>query len=334
MNRRLLLVPLLVAGAVASVPAQQQRVIRIASLAPARSVWDNALQQMRSDWARATEGRVRGTVYPSGQQGDENTVLLKLQSGTIEAAAFTLNGLARIDPAFNVFSIPLFFQSYPELNHVLARLTPSLRERVEKRGYALLHWGHAGWVRFFSTKPVKTLDDLKALKMWTTAGDDEMIAIYQRHGYRPIGLPTTAILTGLTSGMIEAVPTTPTVMLFSQWYGRARYMLDVPVTPFIGATVISLRAWRAIDENDRAAILQAAKTVEARLEREIPKHDDESVQVMRRKGLIVTTTSGDGWSAEGQRFADAMKGLVPDDFYAAALRERDAFRRQGAAFTR
>lgn len=329
MNRRLLLASALMAAAIATLPAQQTRVVRIASLAPARSVWDNALQQMRSDWAKATEGRVRGTVYPSGQQGDENTVLLKLQSGTIEAAAFTLTGLARIDPAFNVFSIPLFFRSYAEMNHVVARLTPALSERVEKRGFVLLHWGHAGWIHFFSTKPVTSVSSLKALKMWTTAGEDQMIAIYQRHGYRPIGLPTTAILTGLTSGMIDAVPTTPTVMLFSQWYGRAPYMLDMPVTPFIGATVISARVWRALEEHDRVAILKAAKAVESRLEREIPKQDEESIQVMRKKGLTVTAASGDDWTVEGQRFADAMKELVPDDFYAAAVRERDAFRRQG-----
>src|SRR5512134_3388493 len=126
--------------------AQGNPPLRLASLAPARSVWDNGLQQLRADWERATQGRVRAIVYPSGQQGDEGAVLLKLESGTLSAAALMLPGLCHVDPAFNVFGIPLFYESYDELNHVIAKLTPMLRARLETSGFVLLHWGHAGWV--------------------------------------------------------------------------------------------------------------------------------------------------------------------------------------------
>jgi TRAP-type C4-dicarboxylate transport system substrate-binding protein len=317
-----------------AVSAQHGRPLRVASLAPARSVWDNGLQQMRADWERSTQGRVRAIVYPSGQQGDEGAVLLKLQSGTLDAAALLLSGLCLIDPAFNILGIPLFFESYEELNHVTGKLTPLLKERLEARGYVLLHWGHAGWIRVFSTRPAKTLDDLKALKMYTTAGDDEMVRVYQRHGFRPIALSPTGILTALTSGMIEALPTTPTAMLFFQWYSRARYMLDVPLAPLVGATVITQRTWQAIGESDRSAMLKAAAAAESRLAREIPKQDEESIAVMRGKGLTVVRGQGSEWTHEAQRFADDMKGMVPDDLFAVALRERDAFRSRQASTAR
>jgi TRAP-type C4-dicarboxylate transport system substrate-binding protein len=283
---------------------------------------------MRSEWERGTEGRVRAIVYPSGQQGDEGSVLLKLQSGTLDAAALMLPGLCRIDEAFNVFGIPLFFGSYDELNDVAATLTPMLRARLEAKGFVLLHWGHAGWVRVFSTRPARTLDDLKGLKMYTTAGDEEMIRVYQRHGFRPIALAPTAILTGLTSGMVEALPTTPTAMLFFQWYGRAKYMLDIPVAPLVGATVMTTRAWNTIAPGDRAAILKAAAAAEARLARDIPRQDEESIAVMRGKGVSVLPGQGADWNAEAQLFAKDMKGMVPDAVYAAAVAERDAFRSQ------
>lgn len=323
---------LVAAGAGAS--AQTSRLLRVASLAPARSVWDNSLQQMRSQWERDTQARVRAVVYPSGQQGDEGAVLLKLQSGTLDAAALMAPGLCQIDPAFNVFAIPLFFDSYGELNHVTVRLTPLLRARLEAKGFVLLHWGHAGWVHVFSTRPAKTLDGLKSLKMYTTAGDDNMVRVYQRHGFRPIALAPTAILTALSSGMIEALPTTPTAMLFFQWYGRARYMLDVPLAPLVGATVITARAWQAIAPEDRAAMMRAAGNTEARLARDIPKQDDESVAVMRGKGLVVVPGEGSDWTREAERFAEDMKGMVPDDLFAAAVRERDAYRARQAGASR
>jgi TRAP-type transport system periplasmic protein len=313
---------------------QRPTTIRLASLAPARSVWDNSLQQMRSDWEQQTQGRVRGIVFPTGQQGDDAAVLLKMKAGTLDAAALTLPGLCKIDDGFNVLGIPLFYESYDELNHVTERLTPMLRQRLESRGFVLLNWGHAGWIRVFTTRPARTLSDLKGLKWYTTAGDDRMVQVFQRRGFHPIALPMTGILTGLTSGMIEAVPTTPTAMLFFQWYGRAKYMLDVPLAPLVGATVVSDRVWRSLSEADRAAMMRAARAVEVRLAVEIPRQDDESIRVMRERGLTVTLGEGSDWAAEAQHFADAMKGMVPDDLYAAAVLERRAFREHRAGQAR
>jgi len=329
MTRMLSVIAVALLAAVAARPeAQATRTLRIASLAPSRTVWDNGLQQMRSDWQKATAGRVRGLVYPSGQQGDERTVLLKLKSGTLDGAVLVLPGLCQIDEAFNVFGIPFFYDSYDELNVVIERLTPELRQRLLDRGFVLLGWVNAGWVRIFSTKPLQTLDDLRSVKMFTSAGDDRMVQVHRRHGLHPIALAETGILTGLTSGMIEAVPTTPTAMLFMQWYSRAPYMLDVPVAPLVGATLVTRKAWDSLSEADRTAMADAPRQLEQRLQREIPKQDEESVRVMRGRGLTLAQAAGPEWMREGQRYADDMKAWVPDELFARALQARDAYRAQ------
>src|SRR5215203_2530739 len=116
---RMCVVLLSVAAAASTSAAQAPRVtLRVASLAPARSVWDNSLQQMRADWQTGTAGRVQGLVYPSGQQGNEATVLLKLKSGTLDGATLVLPGLCLLDDAFNVFGIPFFLESFDELTYI------------------------------------------------------------------------------------------------------------------------------------------------------------------------------------------------------------------------
>jgi TRAP-type C4-dicarboxylate transport system substrate-binding protein len=126
--------------------------------------------------------------------------------------------------------------------------------------------------------------------------------------------------------MIEVVPTTPTAMLFMQWYTRAPYMLDVPVAPLVGATVITRKAWESLSEADRAAIMEGARGFEQRLQREVPKQDEEAVRVMRGKGLTVAPGGAPEWTREGQDYAADLKAWVPDDLFARAARERDAFR--------
>ena len=331
----MLAILLLAVAAVLELDAQAPRTtLRVASLAPARSVWDNSLQQMRADWQAGTAGRVQGLIYPSGQQGDERTVVLKLKSGTLDGAVLVLPGLCHIDDAFNVFSIPFFLESYDELAYVLERMTPILQERLAAKGFVLLAWGHAGWIRVFSTKPVRTLEELQAIRMFTSTGSEDMVRIHQRHGMRPIALAETQILTGLSSGMIDAVPTTPTAMLFFQWYSRAPYMPDVPLAPLVGATVVTRKAWLSIGEADRTAVVAAARALEHRLQREIPKQDDASVQVMRGKGLTVAPGRVSDWRREGERYAADMKVMVPDDVFAVAVRERNAYRSKRIAAAR
>src|SRR5688572_2557721 len=154
-------------------PAVGQDVpVKLASVVPAGSIWDRELQRLAADWKQATNGRVTLTVFNGGAEGDEASVLRKMRSDTLQAASFTVAGLAGIDSAFNVFNLPFFFDSYEELNAVVEKLTPVLKKRVEAKGFVLLNWGHGGWLQLFSTRPVATLAELKALKLYTAAGED------------------------------------------------------------------------------------------------------------------------------------------------------------------
>src|SRR3954467_9714274 len=119
--------------------------IKLATVVPDGSIWDKSLKQMATDWSQATGGRVPVTVFSGGSQGDEATVLRKMRLGALQAASFTVVGLASIDPAFNVFNVPFFFESYDELNAVVQKLTPLLKQKVEAKGFVLVHWGHGGW---------------------------------------------------------------------------------------------------------------------------------------------------------------------------------------------
>ena len=99
----------LIVGTLAAAPIAQTT-IKLATLVPQASVWDKNLKQMGEEWKQATGGRFDVTVYSGGAQGDEPTVLRKMRLDALQAAAFTNVGLGMIDPAFNVFNVPFFFE--------------------------------------------------------------------------------------------------------------------------------------------------------------------------------------------------------------------------------
>jgi TRAP-type C4-dicarboxylate transport system substrate-binding protein len=228
--------------------------------------------------------------------------------------------------------MPFFFESYDELNAVIDKLTPTIRQRLDAKGFILLHWGHGGWLQLFSKRPVNTVADLKGVKLWTSAGDDRMTQWYKANGFQPRALAMTDILTGLTTGMIDGLPAPPLAALAFQWNRQAPYMLDIGLAPVVGGTVIAKRTWNRIAEADRARMSEIALDGEKRLRAEVPNQDRFAVALMSKQGLTVTKAEGPEWKTAANALAKAMRGdMVPADIFDLALKERDAFRQRKAA---
>src|SRR5688572_32601150 len=170
--------------------AAAQTTIRVATVAPVNSSYHKAMLDMGAEWEAKTSGRVKLTVYAGGTQGSEEATLRMMRPGVdqLQGGLLMLPGLSSIDEGFNVFGVPFFFQSDAEDQYVLEKLTPMLEKRLDAKGYKLLAWGSAGWVQLFSKKPLATLADIKAAKLYTSQGDDKMVQWYKANGFRPVAL--------------------------------------------------------------------------------------------------------------------------------------------------
>jgi len=305
-----------------------QTTIKLATVVPQGSIWDKNIKQMGDEWSAATGGRISLTVYPGGSQGDEPTVLRKMRLDALQAAGFTNVGLGTIDASFNVFNIPFFFESYDELNYVTEKLTPAIKKKIEPKGFILLNWGTGGWTQVFTKKPVQTVDDLKKIKLYTSAGNDRMVQWFKANGFEPRAMAMTDIMTGLTTGMIEGLPTPPLAAMLFQWYRQTPYMLDIGLAPIIGANVITKKAWAAIPDADKPKLVTAAVAVEKRLQADVPKQDADAVAAMMKQGLTVTKATGPEWRTQLDELAKTMRGeMVPSDIFDLAVKARDEFRK-------
>jgi TRAP-type transport system periplasmic protein len=306
--------------------------VKTGTIAPENSVWTKALREMGDAWRRRTAGRVTLRLH-AGTVGSEEKMLRDLRiARTLHAAQLSAIELSRLDDAFNVLGLPLFFESYEEVDRVLEGIGPVLEARLESQGLKVLHWGCAGWVHVFSKTPVRTPDDLKRLKLFTSAGDDRMARWYRDNGFNPVPVDASQMLASLTTNMIQAVPMTPLSAQLFTWYEHAPFMLDVGIAPLMGATVISLPAWKQIAAADQPIVLEEARKAGARLRRDVPRLDEEAIVQMKARGLTLTVGDRAAWrAAAGQFAADMRERLVPADVYDRARRERDALRAARAA---
>ncbi|MCE2557386.1 MAG: TRAP transporter substrate-binding protein DctP [Acidobacteria bacterium] len=331
----LLLALLLVA--VAAAPAGAAGfTIKMATLSPDGSPWDGFFESMGQDWEKGTDGRVSLTIYPGGVAGDEPDILRKMKIGQYHAAALSVSGLADISKDFTVFEIPLFFRSEQEMFHVLGELTPGLRAKLDEKGFVLLGWGYVGQVHFFTNRRARTVEEMQRLKIFTWAGDEAMTDWWRQGGFKPVALAATDIVTGLQTGMIDALAVPPIYAMSVQFFKRAKYFADIPLIPMMGAIVVTKRAWNRVSEADRKVLVEGGRRAENRIFETIPTIEQATIKLMASQGLevvpIVGTEVEEDWKRIANDFAEDMRGkTVPEAIFDRATAVRDAYREQQEA---
>ena len=154
-----------------------------------------------------------------------------------------------------------------------------------------------------------------------------MVQWFKANGFEPRPMAMTDIMTGLTTGMIEGLPTPALAAQLFQWYRQTPYMLDIGLAPVVGASVITKKTWNSIPAADRPKLLASAAGVEKRLQAEIPKQDQAAVADLTRRGVTVTKADGAEWRAQADGLAKTMRGeMVPADIFDLALKARSEFR--------
>ncbi len=317
---------LLVTGGAA---AQRVR-IRIGTVAPEDSPWHQTLKQLRQDWQRISERSVQVQIYAGSVLGDGPEMVGLALADRIQAVALSSVGLHRIDKAIDCLQIPFMFDSYEELDFVRDGISGRLEQRLEERGFKLLHWADAGWVHSFATRPVRTPDDLRELKLFTSAGDPEMESLYKEFGFDVVPLSLTGMISSLQTGTIDAVNLPPLFALLNESYRLAPNMVSLRWIPLVAGTVISLKSWERIPADLRPRMLEAARKAGALLREDIRRMDKDAVAEMEKRGLRVTNLQESEltlWLEEAEQAYPRLRGrYAPADLFDEVLRLRNEFR--------
>jgi len=300
---------LLLAVNLGAVDAEAKKIkIKLATMAPDGSTWHELLKDLAQSWKEVSNGEVDLRIYAGGIAGDEPVMMKKLGINNYHAALVSSMGLGIIDRSPLLFTIPRMLRTNEELEEAMDIMAPELGRRLEERGYVVLGWTDAGWVKFFVPTPDASVAGVRKHKLFSTSGDSKGLELWRAGGFNVVPLPAPELVTGLQTNLVNAFDVPPYYALMIQAFRHTDYMVDMKWAPLPGALIMNKKTWDKIPEELRPALMVEADKFSARFREETRKMDVDAVEAMEKRGLTVVTPT----PAELKVWDDEVVAFYPE----------------------
>ena len=300
-------------AALVALPASAQAVaLKIATIVPDGSAWMREMRQAGQEIRDRTEGRVRLKFYPGGVMGNEPTVLRKIRAGQLHGGAFTSGGLKWLYAEADLYSVPLMFRSFAEVDYVRERMDESLRQGLARAGLEALAISDGGFAHLLSQRRIRTIEDLRGARIWIQEGDVMSRTALEFAGVAPVPLAISDVYTGLQTGLIDTVAAPPMAAIAFQWHTKVKFMTDVPLMYLAGVLVVSERALARLQPSDRALVREVVGTASQRLDAEGREGHEQAKQALLAHGIEAVVVTSDAelalWHGIAESALTALRG--------------------------
>lgn len=285
--RTLCLILLTVSLAFSSASIARTYVLKFATLMPTGTAWSKILD----DWVKEVEfksnGRIKFRMYSGGVMGDEPDVLRKIRKGQLHGGLFTGYGIGRIYSPARVLEMPFLFKTVEESDYVRDQIMPELEIGFRENGFELLGWPEVGFIHFFSTKPMTSIDDIKKLQIWLWQGDPLGEAFFKAADINPIPLSIMDVYTQLSAkhGSINTVYTSTFGAIALQWYSKLKYATHIPLTNAIGGIVISNRFYNKLPADLQQLLKTTGSAMSIEIRANAREENRKSINILEKNGI-------------------------------------------------
>lgn len=273
--------------------AAKTTTIKIATLAPEGSSYIQTLNDLNAELKEKTNNGVRLRIYPGGVLGDEKDMRRKMHVGQIHGAVLTSAGLSGIFSEMDVFQIPFLFEGYDEVDYVVEKMDAFFKKGLKDKGYILLGWSEAGFIRLLSTLPMASLDDLRKAKVWIWEEAPMAKAIFDAASISAIPLSLPDVMVGLQTGLVEVVYAPPAGAISLQWFTKTKYMTNVPLMYLIGGVVVKKNVFNKLSPDHQQVFMALCTKYMDLLKLEIRKENQEAIKVLVKHGVKLINPSED-----------------------------------------
>jgi tripartite ATP-independent transporter DctP family solute receptor len=220
---------------------------------------NQAVKFMGDELSKATGGKDNIKIFGDSALGSEKDTVEQVKIGALDMVRVSSATFHGIVPESLIPSLPFLFRDLPHFRKTMyGPQGDKILAAFEKAGFIGLAFYESGARSVYAKKPIKTLADIKGLKI-RVQPSDLMVGLVSAMGASPTPMPYAEVYTGLKTGLIDAAENNyPS-------YDESKHFEAAPVysetmhvmTPEV--LVFSKKIWDTLSKEEQAALRTAAK---------------------------------------------------------------------------
>ena len=218
-----------------------------------------AVNYMGEQLNKATGGKDKIKIFGNSALGSEKDTVEQVKIGSIDMVRVSTSAFNGIVPETMVPSFPFIFRDLahfrktmygPEGDKILAAF--------DKAGFIGLALYESGSRSMYAKKPIKSVADMKGLKV-RVQQSDLFVSMISAMGASPAPMPMAEVYSGLKTGLVDAAENNIPSYEEAKHFESAPYYSETMHVMTPEVLVFSKKVWDTLTPQDQAALRKAAK---------------------------------------------------------------------------
>ena len=249
---------------------------------------DKALHMLREHVEAATGGKVTIEIFPNMQLGGEVEMIKQVLTGSLDITSPSNAPLTNFVPALKIFDMPFLFRDEAHMIAVLrGPVLQDINEIVATSGIRLLGVFNVGVRHIMSNKPVRTMDDLKGLKIRTMQSKYHMAA-FNAFGANATPISYAELYSSLQTGVVDGAEAANTNYFEKKFYEVAPYWGQVGWTILTAPLIMSEKKFASLPSDVQQALLEGGNKAAAWEQDYYASVDQGRLDDVRNAGVSIT----------------------------------------------
>jgi TRAP-type transport system periplasmic protein len=262
------------------------------------------IAQMGRELEAVTKGQLKIEVASNGSLFKLNDIRQAVQDGKVQAGETIMTSMVKDIPIAGADSIPFVVGSYKDALRLWRLQRPGLEREFAQRGLKILYavpWPPQG---LYTTRPVKTLNDFKSMKMRTY--NQTTVRIAEMLGAVPVDVAMADVGKAVNEGRMDAMITSAVTGVENKVWGPIKYYYEINAWYPKNIVFANAKSFEALPADARAAVLKAAADAEVRGWTASEAAAQSSTKELQANGIKVERISTDletDFKRIGERFS-------------------------------
>ncbi len=202
-------------------------------------------------------------MYPSMQLGGEKEMIEQAQVGALAMARISVGPMGPLVPELNVFNLPFMFRDDAHMEKVIdGAIGDEMLKKLTDHPTANLIglcWMNAGTRNVYnSKKPIKTIEDLKGLKI-RMMGNPVFVDTMNALGGNGVAMGFDQLINAMQTGVVDGAENNYPTYATGQHFRYAKFYSTTGHLMIPEILVFSKRTWQSLSKDDQALIAKLAK---------------------------------------------------------------------------